>query len=246
VIVGSSFALPGLWPVAVAAYVSYTLFGFGYTFVEVGARTLLQRLGSDESLARVIGFLETSRLAATALGAILTPVVIGLVGIRGALIVLGALLPVLAFARWRALRAFEVGAPVSESHFGLVRSHAIFAPLPVDSLEGICCSIVEVDAVAGVEVITQGDHGDRFYLIERGEVEVIEDGVFKRNLGPGDGFGEIALLREVPRTATVRAVGETRLLAVERDVFIATVTGHRSSRRRAEETAERWLSPSGT
>jgi MFS family permease len=242
-IAGGSFALPGVWPIAVAAYLSYTLFGFGYTFVEVAVRTLLQRLGSDESLARVIGFLETSRLAATALGAIVTPVAIGLLGIRGALIVLGALLPLLALMRWRALRAYEVGAPVSERLFGLVRGHAIFAPLPVDTLEGICCSVIEVEAPAGTAVITQGDHGDRFYLIERGEVEVIEDGVFRRRLGPGDGFGEIALLRQVPRTATVRATGKTRLLALERDLFIEAVTGHRRSRRRAEETAKRWLAP---
>ena len=67
--------------------------GFGYTFVEVAARTLLQRLGSDETLARVTGFLETSRLAAMALGAIVAPVLVALFGIRGALLALGAVLP---------------------------------------------------------------------------------------------------------------------------------------------------------
>jgi MFS family permease len=243
-IVGAALALPGIWPVVLAAYLSYFLIGFGYTFVEVAARVLLQRLGSDETLARVIGFLETSRLAATALGAILAPVLVALLEVRGALLAFGALLPLLALLRWRALRAFEIGAPVSERNFSLVRGNAIFSPLPVDSLEGVCRSVVEVEARAGEEVITQGDHGDRFYLIDEGEVEVIEDGVFKRNLVAGDCFGEIALLRDVPRTATVRATRETQLLALEREAFLETVTGHRRSHQSAKDAAARWLAPS--
>jgi MFS family permease len=243
-IVGGALALPGIWPIVAAAYLSYFLIGFGYTFVEVAARTLLQRLGSDETLARVTAFLETSRLAATALGAIVAPLLISLFGVRGALLALGTLLPLLALLRWRALRSFEIGAPVSARNFSLLRDSSIFTPLPVDSLEGLCRSLVEVDAGAGQEVITQGDHGDRFYLIDEGEVEVIEDGVFKRNLWQGDCFGEIALLRDVPRTATVRATTETRLLALEREHFIETVTGHRRSRQSAESMADRWLARS--
>jgi MFS family permease len=243
-IVGGAFALPGLWPVVAAAYLGYFLIGFGYTLVEVAARTLLQRLGSDETLARVTAFLETSRLAATALGAITAPLLVSLFGVRGALLALGTLLPLLALLRWGALRSYEIGAPVSERDFGLLRGNPIFAPLPVDSLERLCRSLVEVAARTGQDVITQGDHGDRFYLIDEGEVEVTEDGVFRRSLGPGDGFGEIALLRDVPRTATVRATRETRLLALDRERFIETVTGHHRSRQSAESAADRWLAQS--
>ena len=239
-IAGLAFALPGIWPVVVAAYLSFLLIGFGYTFVEVSARTLLQRLGSDETLARVIGFLETSRLAATALGAIAVPALVALFGVRGALVALGSLLPALALLRWRTLHSFEIGAPVSERHYELLRGSSIFAPLPVDSLEGLCRSVVEVEAGEGQEVITQGDHGDRFYLIDDGEVEVIEDGVFKRNQGAGEGFGEIALLRDVARTATVRASRTTRLLALDREHFIETVTGHLRSHQSAESVATAW------
>ena len=91
-------------------------------------------------------------------------------------------------------------------------------------------------------MIEQGEHGDRYYLVDEGEVEVIEDGAFKRNLGPGDGFGEIALLRDVPRTATVRATRPTRLLALDREHFIVSVTGHDRSRESAEAAAAEWLS----
>jgi MFS family permease len=242
-ITGGGFALPGIWPTVPAAYLSYLLVGFGYACVEVAARTLLLRLGSDESLARVIAFLETSRLAATGLGAILAPVLVALVGARGALLAFGALLPAIALLRWRALHELEIGAPVSERHFNLLRGSAIFTPLPVHTLEWLCRSMVEVETGAGQEVVTQGDPGDRFYLIDEGEVEVIEDGDFKRHLSAGDGFGEIALLRDVPRTATVRATRDGRLLALEREHFIEAVTGHRRSHQSAEAVAEAWLAP---
>jgi MFS family permease len=242
-ITGVGLALPGAWPVAIAAYLAFLLMGFGYSFVEVAARTLLQRLGSDETLARVIGFLETSRLVAMALGAIVAPTLVAAFGVRGALLALGALLPALALLRWRALRGFDIGAPVSERNYNLLRGVSIFAPLPVDALEGVCRSLVAVDAEPGQEVITQGEVGDRFYLIDRGEVEVIQDDVLKRNQSEGECFGEIALLRDVPRTATVRATRETRLLALDRDHFIETVAGHRRSHQSAEAVADHWLQP---
>jgi MFS family permease len=240
-ITGTALALPGAWPATPAAYLSFLLIGFGYTFVEVVARTLLQRLGSDETLARVIGILETSRLAATALGAIVAPAAVALLGVRGALLVLGALLPFVALLRWRALRNFEIGAPVSERHYSLLRGSSIFAPLPIDTIEGVSRNLVELEVEAGEEMITQGDHGDRFYLIDVGEVEVIEDGIFKRHQTGGECFGEIALLRDVPRTATVRATRETRLLALDREHFIETVTGHMRSLQSAEAVAADWL-----
>lgn len=240
-VMGAAVALPGAWPVLPAAYLAFFLVGFGYTFIEVAARTLLQRLGSDETLSRVIGFLETSRLLAMAMGSIAAPVLVALLGVRGALVAIGSLLPLLVLLRWRALRKFEIGTPVSERHYNVLRGVSIFAPLPVDSLEGVSRALVEVEAVAGQEVITQGDHGDRFYLIDEGEVEVFEDGEFKRNQAAGEGFGEIALLRDVPRTATVKATRATKLLALERADFIETVTGHVRSHQNARAVADQRL-----
>ena len=242
-VMGAAVAFPGAWPVAFAAYAGFLMVGFGYTFVEVAGRTLLQRLGSDETLARVIGFLETSRLLAMAMGSIAAPVLVALLGIRGALLAIGAVLPLLALTRWRALRSFEIGAPVSERHYTLLRGSSIFAPLPIDRIEGVSRSLVELEVEAGQELITQGDPGDRFYLIDEGEVEVLEDGISKRNRSEGDGFGEIALLRDVPRTATVRATRRTRLLALEREQFIDTVVGHTRSHLNAQAVAADRLPP---
>ncbi|HEX6228052.1 MAG TPA: MFS transporter [Solirubrobacterales bacterium] len=238
---GGAVALPGTWPVPLAAYAGWVGIGIGYTFIEVAAKTLLQRLGSDETLGRALGSLESARLAAMAVGSISAAALVALMGTRGALLALGALMPVFVALCWARLRAYEIGAPVAEASFRLLRENPIFAPLPVATLERLSHDLTPVGARSGEEVITQGDHGDSFYLIEEGEVEVFEDGAFRRREGPGESFGEIALLRDVPRTATVRATVPTRLLRLGRDQFITAVTGHRRSGEAAQALVDaRW------
>jgi MFS family permease len=228
-VAGASLALPGLWVVAAAGYIAWLGMGVGFTFVEVVARILLQRLGSDETLARTLSFLEASRFAAMALGSIAVPGLIALLGVRGALAAVGLILPAFALARWSALRALEIGAPVREERFRLLRAHPIFAPLPIDTLERLSHDLVSVTPAPGEAVVTQGEPAKRFYLIEAGGVDVLVDGAFRRTQAEGECFGEIALLNEVPRTATVTALDDCRLLALDRHQFISAVTGHRRS-----------------
>jgi CRP-like cAMP-binding protein len=102
----------------------------------------------------------------------------------------------------------------------------LFAPLPVASVENLSLRLNPVTLAAGDEIVRQGDAGERFFIVDRGSVEVLVDGEHVREEGPGGFFGEIALLRAVPRTATVRAIGETELLALDSDEFIAGVTGN--------------------
>ena len=238
VVLGVAVALPAAWPVAAAAYVGWVGIGIGYTFIEVAALTLLQRLGSDETLGRAMGSLEAARNAAMALGSISAAGLVALVGSRGALLVLAVLLPSFILVCWTRLRAHEIGAPVSESSFRLLRENPIFAPLPIATLERLSHDLLPITAQPGDELITQGDHGDSFYLIEEGEVEVWESGVLRRCEGPGESFGEIALLHDVRRTATVRAIAPTRLLRLGRDQFITAVTGHRRSGEAAYAVAD--------
>jgi MFS family permease len=240
-IAGASLTLPGVWVVAAAGYIAWVGMGFGYTSVEVVARTLLQRLGSDETLARALAFLETSRFAAMALGSVAVPALIALFGVRGTLIAVGLILPAFALARWSALRALEIGAPVHEEHFRLLREHPIFAPLPIDTLERLSHDLVTVTSAPGEAVLTQGEPGERFYLIADGKVRVEVDGVVRRTHAEGEGFGEIALLNDVPRTATVSALEGCRLLALDRDHFISAVTGHRRSGEAAASVVEHRL-----
>jgi MFS family permease len=229
-VIGMGAALVAGWPTPGAAYVTLAAFGIGYTFVEVASKTFLQRLGTDEQLARVFGFLETSRLTAMAMGSIAAPLLVALVGTRGALLVAGALLPAFALARWVALKAFETGAPVDRERFALLRENAIFKPLPVDTLERLCNDLQPLDVAQGAEVVTQGDAGERFYLIGAGEVEILIDGRAQQTQSRGGSFGEIALIRDVPRAATVRATCATSLLTLEREQFIGAVTGQARSR----------------
>jgi MFS family permease len=241
VIAGLAAVLPAAWPVALAAYAGWFGVGLGHTVIEVAAKTLLQRLGSDETLCRVVGSLESARLGAQAIGSIGAAALVEVLGVRGALLALSALLPLFVVLFWTRLREFEVGAPVSEEHFELLRGNSIFAPLPVATLERITNDLVPVQAGSGEKVIVQGDRGDRFYLIEEGEVEVFENEVFRRHERRGESFGEIALLHDVPRTATVRATRPTRLLVLERGQFIGAVTGHRRSRQVARTVVDsRW------
>jgi len=235
---GASLALPGVWVAAAAGYIAWVGLGFGYTFVEVVARTLVQRLGSDETLARALGFLETSRFAAMALGSMAVPVLIALFGVRGTLIAIGLILPAFAVTRWSALRALEIGAPVHEEHFRLLRENPIFAPLPIDTLERLSHDLLSVTPDPGEAVVTQGEPGERFYLIADGKVRVEVDGVVRRTHAEGECFGEIALLKDVPRTATVTALDRCRLLALDRRHFISAVTGHRRSGEAAATVVE--------
>jgi hypothetical protein len=178
-----------------------------------------------------------------AIGSISAAAIVTLLGTRGALLVLGALMPLFVLVCWARLRRFEVGAPVAEESFSLLRRNSIFAPLPVATLERLSHDLTPIHAAAGDEVITQGERGDSFYLIAAGEVEVFENGAFRRNEGPGESFGEIALLHDVPRTATVRATVDSELLALDRDQFISAVTGHRRSTQAAETVVvARWPS----
>jgi CRP-like cAMP-binding protein len=119
---------------------------------------------------------------------------------------------------------------VAERPYALLRANPIFTPLPVATLERLSHDVVELRVDAGEQIITQGHHGDRFYLIDDGEVDIFENRVLRRTEGPGESFGEIALLRDVPRTATVRANSPTRLLALDREHFLSAVTGQVRSR----------------
>lgn len=240
-LLGLATMLPGFSPQPASAYIGWFGIGIGFVFVEVAAKTLMQRLGSDETLGRVIGSLESTRQAALALGSIGAVVLVGLLGVRGALIAAGALLPAFVTLWWTRLRDFEIGAPVAEGHYQLLRGNSIFAPLPLATLERLSHDLVPLGVPAGEDVVVQGEIGDRFYLIVQGEVEVFENGVFRRNEGPGESFGEIALLHDVPRTATVRTTVDTDLLVLDSDQFLLAVTGHRRSHQLARAVVdERW------
>jgi len=208
--------------------------GVGRSALDTSGLTLLQRLVADSVLARVFGVRETLSLAAIGIASVVAPVLVEAVGIRTALVVTGVLLPAIALICWRRLERMDAGAAVREREVSLLRATPIFEPLPPATIELLAARLAPVRAPAGAEIIHQGDPGDRFYLVTSGEVEVLVDGEPAGRLGPGGYFGEIALLRNVPRTATVRALGDVELYALERDVFVSAVTGHPQSEASAD------------
>jgi MFS family permease len=208
--------------------------GIGNTIADVSGMTLLQRSAPDEVLARVFGVLESVLLLAVGLGAVVAPFLLNWLGTRGTLIVAGSLLPLVMIPAWPRLNAIDRAAEVPVERLELLRANPIFAPLPGATLEQLAHALEKVPAPAGEEIVRQGEPGDRFYLIKQGGFDVYVDGEPVQSLETGDSFGEIALLRNVPRTATVRARTEAVLYALDRRHFLAAVTGFGPSLSAAE------------
>jgi MFS family permease len=242
---GIPIALIGVWPESVVALALLIFVGAGNTLIDVSGPTLLQRLVEDEVLARVFGALQSLLIIGYGIGMIGAPVLIELIGIRGALIASGVLLPVLTMLFWRRLAQIDPGAKAPTPLLDLMRSVPLFAPLPEAVVERLARTATTVKQQPGETIFRQGDRGDLYYLVGAGEVEVAVDGTPVSTLTAGDGFGEIALLRDVPRTATVTAKTEVTLYALERDEFITAVTGHAASAQAAESVIESRLGPAG-
>ena len=239
---GLPLALIGVWPEQAVALVLLAVVGAGGTIVAVTGDTLLQRAAPPEILARVFGAVDGVLLVALAIGSLAAPILVSAVGVRGALIAVGGLLPVLAALTWTRLVAVDAATAIPERALALLRESPIFAPLPEATLEALAARLESRRVEAGAVIFNQGDPGDEFYVIESGRVSVAVDGATVSELGRGEGFGEIALLRDVPRTATVTALTDLALLALEREPFLAAVTGHAQSRAAAETLVTRRLS----
>ncbi len=230
---GVPMALVAAWANLGFALVLFAAVGVGNTLSEVAGMTLLQRTAPDQVLGRVFGVLESLILASLAIGAAVAPGLVSALGVRATFVASGLLLPVVVVVLAPRLRAIDAAARVPGEGLDVLRSIAFLDLLPAPVLEQLASSAQLVSVAAGETVFARGDRGDRFYAIASGRVVVDVDHE-ARELGPGDFFGEIALLRDVPRTATVRARDDVRLYAIERDDFIAAVTGHAPSREAAD------------
>jgi MFS family permease len=215
-------ATPGL----VVSLVLLAAAGGARSTFDVTARTLLQRVARPDLLARVFGLLEGLEMAGLAVGSLLATVLFTLGGVRAAFAGVGAILPVVALSGGRRLLDIDRHATAPVVEVALLRSVPMLSLLPPPTLESLARALTLEEVPAGVDVVTQGEEGDRFFVIADGEAEVIADGTLVATLDRGDGFGEIALMYDVPRTATVRTRTEMRLYALEREDFLVALTGH--------------------
>jgi MFS family permease len=219
-----------------AAIVLLAIVGAANSVEDVAVFTLLQRLVPDDLLTRVLGILWGLAMGAVALGSIAAPVVVEAWGPRGAFLAVGAILPLLTLLAYRRLVEIDRAvAPAAELE--LIEHVPMFAPLSIATKERVAASLVRVAVPAGKPVITAGEAGDRFYIVGSGVLDVDAPGGHT-TAKAADYFGEIALLRDLPRTATVRAAEDSVLYALERDDFLVAVTGHSAARAAGHKVVE--------
>jgi MFS family permease len=231
---GVPIALIPIWPSQWTALSLLAVVGVANSLSDVAGYTLLQRIVPQPVLGRVLGVVEGTCWFTFGIGAIGAPLLISVVGVRWTLAISGLALPVLIAFVWRRLRRIDERAMVPTERIELLRGIPMFAPLGPPTLERLASQLVEVREPAETTIIREGEPGDRFYVLGEGVVDVYAEGRRLSTLERGDYFGEIALLRDVPRTATVTARTDLVLYALEREEFLAAVTGHAQSRASAE------------
>lgn len=235
---GLPLTLVGLVPQQSAALGLLAFIGVGNALIDLAGFTLIARMAPDEVLARVFGVLESLVAVSIGIGAVVAAGMIGWLGVQGALVAIGLVCPVLAVVCWRRLRLLDRSVDALDADVGLLRQVPMFRALPLPSIEQLARGLEPVAVDSGAVVFSQGDAGDRYYVVESGEAEVLGDGRVVATLGPGEGFGEIALLRSTRRTATVTAKTALELRALRPDRFLAVVLGYTASAREATEAVD--------
>jgi MFS family permease len=226
---GAPLAVIGVLSHLATALVMLAIVGVGNALVDVGVFTLIARLADDAVLARVYAAFEGIITLGVAVGAIVAPVLISAFGIQAALVIVGAIAPAAVLGCWAALRSVDDRVRIRDVDVDLLRRIPMLRPLPEATIEQLAARLTRTQLPAGGSVFEQGDEGDDFFVIERGSAEVIRDGHHLIALGAGDGFGEIALIRDCRRTASVRAATELTLRALNRLAFVTAVAGYSPS-----------------
>ena len=221
---GIAFAVAGQAVAPLAALLLVAVSGAGKLFYDVASRTFIQRLLPDHLLTAMFGLQEAFMMTGCALGALAAPALVAVFGVQGAFVAAGCFLPVTAVVSYGMLRRLDVGAGVPADVLTLLLQVPILAVLTPRIVERMARDAVADQVEASTTIVRQGDIGSLFYCIASGHVSVDIDGSHIRQLGPGDWFGEIALLRDVPRTASVTALTNVSLWGVDRESFLASVT----------------------
>ena len=232
--------LIAIWPNLTAAIAAMAMIGLANSIVDVNAYTILQRLVPDEVMGRVFGAMESALITSMALGSLSMPLLMETVGLRAGLATIGGFVTAVTILALAGLRRIDSVALAPEG-LGLLSGVSFFAPLPHRVMETLARESETLTIADGAVVFSEGDQGDRFYVIESGSASVSVDGRPVRQLGPGDFFGEIALLSEIPRTATVTATAPLTVRTIERGAFLAAVTGHGAAMATASAVATRYV-----
>ena len=213
--------------------------GIGNALIDVGGFTLLARLADETVLARMFAGFEAILTLGIAAGGLLAPLIIDLLGVRLALVAVGLVAPLAVAAAWPALRRLDARMRVRDADIDLLRGVGMLGALPAATIEQLAGGLEHAEFAPGHVVFEQAERGERFYVVESGRAEVVRDGRLVATLAAGDCFGEIALLHDSPRTATVRAAadGRLRVSVLQRRPYLTAVTGYPASAAAGREIA---------
>jgi Cyclic nucleotide-binding domain/Major Facilitator Superfamily len=241
ILIGAALALTAFSTAAGVTVALLAVVGGGRALFNLASRTLLQRAVPAEVVGRVFGVAESIAMTGLALGSALVPLLLVAGGTMAAVLGTAAILPLVALAGGRGLFALDAAAHVPIVEIALLRSLRIFHPLPAPALEGLARSVEPVGLAVGDVLIREGEQGDCFYAIADGRLDVTIGGIPVATRVRGDGVGEIALLYNVPRTATVTAASPATVFALTRAAFLAAVACHAPTARSAIAVADERL-----
>jgi CRP-like cAMP-binding protein len=231
---GAAFIVIGVWPTVAGSFILLCACGVSRSVLGAASRTMLHRVVPAPLHGRVFGMLEGVTMLGLAIGAISVPVLVSLGGAEAAWIGVGSLVVIVSSGTLSTVRRLDRITPTLAAELALVRGHFLFHLLAAPVIEDLARALVPVTVAAGEDVVREGEWGGHFYLVGAGSLEVSAGGQRIRGLNPGDGFGEIALLRDGRRTATVTALEPTDLYELDREPFLAALTGSHNVRQAAD------------
>lgn len=231
--VAAASALLGSEPTLTLALVLLPVAGFSGSLLNLTGRMMLQRATPPHATAGIFAAIELFSGIGMVVGSIGTQILIAVGSVETALIGLGIYFAILLVFNWRSLRIADKSADIPVVAISLLRRIPAFSPLPPIALEAVARMATEVTVAAGEVVMTEGEQGDHYYAVADGSFDIVSGGTYIKTAERGAGFGEIALLANVPRTATITASRPGSLLAIHRVPFLIAVTGSDSSHQAA-------------
>jgi MFS family permease len=229
-----------------AAIVLFFMASAGLQWIELITRTLLQRAAPAITLGRVLGVHEGLAAASLAVGSLLVSALFASVDPVMTFVILGLVLPVACASSWSSIRKLERTTSPRLVEIGLLKKVPMFGRLSPLVLETLAAALDTVVVEGGAMVTQEGDPGDSLYLIAEGDFVVEKTGKKLARLAPGDVFGEIALLYDVPRTATVRSLGFGRLYTLGAREFLMAMGATGDAKRVAMGLADQRLEEQGS
>jgi hypothetical protein len=232
---GAALLALGIWPTVAGAFTLLCAVGASRAVLDVASRTILHRVVPEALRGRVFGVQEGLSMLGLAIGSISVPVLVHAGGAEAALASVGGLLVVTALLSAHRLRSTERATPAPSAELAALRRSPLFEMLAAPVLEDLARALVRRTVAPGEVVVREGEPGEQFYLVADGELDISIGGRHVRTTAAGDGFGEIALLHDGIRTATVTARGPGTLYALDRAPFLEAVTGSHHAQRAAEQ-----------